>query len=128
ALLHGMRSGSGETRTAEGIDDDSEPSGFGAGFAAMRGAEAFAFWSLYVAAILALIPQGLVSAGHVLAGSEVTSWLIPLHLSEQLQLPAAIGFLVFGTALAWIATRIYVRASQRRSEEPPDDRAGSIHG
>lgn len=116
-LLHRMRSGPTLPRQP-GADVSSRPgqtsSGtLGAGFEAMRGHEALAFWALYVMAILAIIPQGVVAGAHLLAGSDVTSWFLALHLPPGQQWLAVVGFLALGTALVWTATLIYTRARSR---------------
>ncbi|HZK06246.1 MAG TPA: hypothetical protein VFC82_10460 [Actinomycetaceae bacterium] len=116
-LLHRMRSGPVRAVPA-GTEASNEPgqtsSGtLGAGFEAMRGHEALAFWALYVMAILAIVPQGLVAGGHLLAGSDVTSWFLALHLPPEQQWLAVVGFLTLGAVLVGIASAIHRRARSR---------------
>ena len=93
-------------------EDNAEPAAV-SGFEAMRPAEALTFWALYVAAVLAVVPQGLVAGGHLLAGSGMTGWFVALRVAEGLQWPAVGGFLLLGALLAALATVIYSRAKRR---------------
>jgi len=109
-----------EAGAAESAEPDAATKGV-SGFEAMRTGEALLFWALYVGAILATVPQGLVAAGHLLAGSDATTWFVALRAPEHLQWPAVAGFIVLGVLLAAAATWIYARARRRvRRERGPE--------
>ena len=106
-------------REAFGMSDEAAGGPAGAepapvsGFTAMRPAESLTFWVLYLAAVLAVVPQGLVAGGHLLAGSGATGWFLALRMPEDLQWLTVAGFLLLGTLLAAVAMGIYLRAKRR---------------
>ncbi|WP_309134041.1 hypothetical protein [Cellulomonas sp.] len=121
-LMHTMRSGT----TDDAADAETDESGIGtdataerdrvsrvSGFESMRPAESAAFWTLFIAAILTAIPQGLVATIHLLADSGITGWFVALSLPEDLQLPAAVAFILLGLLLAAGAARIFAHARAR---------------
>ncbi|WP_309129885.1 hypothetical protein [Microbacterium sp.] len=125
-LMHKMRSGPPDSAAASGtgqspVHSDATTTASNAtprvsGFESMRPLENALFWTLFITAILAAVPQGLVAALHLLANSRVTGWFVALHLPERLQLPGAVGFAVLGLLLAAGAARIFVRARTRAGE------------
>lgn len=111
------------TDTAGGVTKPGKPV---SGFEAMNAGEQAVFWLLYIAAILAIIPQGLVSIGHLATDSGVTSWFAALHMPTHLQWPTAIGFIVLGLALAGVATLIYLRAQRRERRRLGQNPGGNL--
>lgn len=126
-LMHNMRSGSSGSAADPGtharqIGSDDVPAAKDrsprvSGFESMGPIESVGFWTLFIAAILAAVPQGLVAVIHLLADSGVTGWFIALSLPEDAQLPAAVSFLLLGLVFAAGATRIFTRARTRTKEQ-----------
>lgn len=119
-LLHLMRSGparpSDDATTTDATtttDGELAVSAKPSGFEAMRGAEAPAFWALYVLAVVTVVPQGLVAGAHLLAGSEVRSWFLALYVPEPLRWPTVAGLVVLGLVAIGCAMGIHRRARRR---------------
>lgn len=103
----------GQPEAASAVGEGNAGPAAVSGFEAMRPAEALTFWALYIAAVLAVVPQGLVAGGHLLAGSGTTSWFVALRVAEGLQWLVVGGFFLLGAVLAALATVIYSRAKRR---------------
>lgn len=125
-LMHQMRSGPADDTAdpdtpAREIGSDSTNADDRAtrmsGFESMRPAESAVFWTLFIAAILTAVPQGLVATIHLLADSRATGWFVALSLPEDLQLPAAGAFILLGLLLAAGAARIFAHARARAREQ-----------
>ncbi|MFD0560507.1 ABC-2 type transport system permease protein [Stackebrandtia endophytica] len=124
-LLQRMRSGSSpksstDTGTPDGIDQKIS------GLEAMRPGQSLSFWLLFVIGIIATVPQGLVSGGHILAGTDITGWFVALHMPTHLQWPTVGAFIMFGLAAAGGALLILLQARRSAREIADGNRVDGV--
>lgn len=112
-LLHRMRSGSSTTSADETLDGSAHKV---SGLEAMRPGQSTSFWLLVITAIIAAVPQGLVSGGHILAGTDITGWFVALHMPAPLRWPTVGAFILLGLIAASGATLILLKARRSARE------------